>query len=171
MRKLILSMLGVAGIFLATNVYAVGTATVKFDTATITTLTTTTNTTTTDNITNAAITHGTVTGNFNVQGTFRINGSDTTKAASFTDNQGSKMDSGALLIVSGSQTVTTSLTACDRPFFSISASGSPTANIEYIVTTSGAGFTIQGYYGSSTDLNLSTLYVGTASGHWFAIDE
>lgn len=40
MKKLILSILGVVGIFLATNVFAVGTATVKLDTLTVgTTLT------------------------------------------------------------------------------------------------------------------------------------
>lgn len=159
-------MLGVAGIFIATNVFAVGTATVKFDTATITTLTTTTNTTTTDNITSAAITNGTVSGALNVQGTFRINGTDTTKAAAFTDNQGSKLDSGALTITSGSQTVTTSLTSCDRPFISLDVSSTGTVTTTYRVSTSGAGFTIYIY-----DLPTGATSTSNYTGHWFAVDE
>ena len=165
MRKFILGVLGIAGIFLATNVYAAGTATVKFDTATITTLTTTTNTTTTDNITSAAITNGTVSSNFNVQGKFRINGTDTTNAAAFTDNQGSKMDSGALSLTSGSQTVTTSLTAVDRVFYDFDTSGTGSAT-SFRHSISGAGFTVYGY-------NPVTGATSTSShtGNWYAIDE
>ena len=164
MKRFILGIVGMASIFLAANVFAAGTATVKLDTATITTLTTTTNTTTTDNITSAAITNGTVSGQLNVQTTFRINGTDTTKAAAFTDNQGSKMDSGSSNVASGSVTVTTSLTACDRVFVQQVAFGSGSVN--WITTTSGAGFTAQGYYGTD-----SIAYIGTGTIHWLAIDE
>ena len=147
-------MIGVASIFLAANVYAAGTATVKYDTATITNLTST----------SLTQTNGTVSGALNVQGTFRINGTDTTKAAAFTDNQGSKMDSGTSEIVQGSVTVTTSLTACDRVFVQQVAYGSNSVN--WLSTTSGANFTAQGYYGTG-----STVYVGTGTIHWLAIDE
>ena len=158
MRKWIFGMIGVASIFLAANVYAAGTSTAKFDTATITTLTTTTET-----VTNSAITTGTIT-TLNVPTKFSINGSDTTKAAAFMDNQGSKMDSGSSNLVSGSVTVTTSLTACDRAFPIMTAYGSRSVN--FIVTYSGANFTAQGYYGTD-----STAYVGTGTISWFAIDE
>lgn len=39
MKRLILGMLGIVGLFLASEVYAAGTATAKFDTLTVTTLT------------------------------------------------------------------------------------------------------------------------------------
>lgn len=154
MRKFILTMLGIAGIFLASNLYAAGTATVKFDTATITNLTST----------SLTQTNGTVSGALNVQGTFRINGTDTTKAAAFTDNQGSKMDSGTANVSGGSVTVSTSLTACDRVFVQMVAYGS--RSVQWLATTSGANFTAQGYYGTE-----STAYVGTGTIHWLAIDE
>lgn len=158
MRKWIFGMIGVASIFLAANVYAAGTATVKFDTATITTLTSTTET-----VTNLTATTGTIT-TLNVPTTFKINGTDTTKAAAFTDNQGSKMDSGTAEIVDGTVTVTTNLTACDRVFVQQVAYGSNSVN--WLATTSGTGFTAKGYYGTG-----STEYVGTATIHWLAIDE
>lgn len=154
MKRLILGMLGIAGLFLASQAYAAGTATVKYDTATITNLTST----------SLTQTNGTVSGALNVQGTFRINGTDTTKAAAFTDNQGSKMDSGSANIVNGSVTVTTSLTACDRAFIQQTAYGS--RSVKWQATYSGADFTAQGYYGTD-----STAYVGTGTISWLAIDE
>lgn len=146
---------------ITSNVTTTGTIT----TAYITTVTVTTSNTTTDNITNAAITNGTVTGALNVQTTFRINGTDTTKAAAFMDNQGSKMDSGGLSLVSGSQTVTTSLVAVDRVFYSFNLTtvGSATS---FRHSTSGAGFTIYGY-----DPVTGATSTSSYTGDWFAIDE
>ena len=75
------------------------------------------------------------------------------------------MDSGALTITSGSQTVTTSLTACDRVFFSINSSSSGTTTAKFMVSYNGAGFTIYGYdYLGATS---TSSYIGS----WFAIDE
>lgn len=94
-----------------------------------------------------------------------INGSDTTKVAAFTDNERSKMDSGGLSLVSGSQTVTTSLVAVDRVFYTFDTSGSGSAT-SFRHTKSGAGFTVYGY-------NPVTGATSTSSytGDWFAIDE
>src|SRR3990167_4811124 len=138
MRKLLLSLIWVAGIFLATNVFAVGTPTVRFHEIEVGTL----------NL-------GTPTA------------SSIAKLPVMTDNTGSKFDSGALALVSGSQSVTTSLTACDRVLFSITADGTAGNGSEtFRVTTSGAGFTIYGY-------TVATGATSTTSrtGHWMAIDE
>jgi len=135
MRKFIVGILGIAAItFLATNVYAVGTATVKIDTLT-------------------------------VGSTLTLVTANLAKVPVMTDNAGSKLDSGALTITSGSQTVTTSLTACDRPFFSINSSSTGTTTATFRVSTSGAGFTIYAY-----DLSGATS-TSNYTGHWFAVDE
>lgn len=141
------------------------TTTGTITTAHIVTANVTTSNTTTDNITNAAITSGTVTGTLNVQTTFRINGTDTTKAAAFTDNQGSKMDSGALALVSGSQTVTTSLVAVDRVFYTFDTSSSGSAT-SFRHTKSGASFTVYGY-----DPVTGATSTSAYNGDWHAIDE
>jgi len=134
MRKFIVGVLGIAAItFLATNVYAVGTATVKFDTLTV----------------GSTLTLGTA---------------NLAKVPVMTDNAGSKFDSGELALVSGSQTVTTSLTAVDAVFYSfIDPTGSATS---FRHTISGAGFTVYGF-------NPVTGATSTSSytGDWFAVDE
>ena len=121
-------------------------------------------TATTGSTTNHITTTGTVT-TLNVVTTFKINNVDTTKAIAFTDNQGSKMDSGTLTVTTGSQTVTTSLTTCELVFVTISAAGSHSVNYEAL--GSGTTFTLQGWL-SGTE---GTKYVGTASGYWTAIDQ
>lgn len=128
MRRFIAGLIGVAGIFLATQVYADGTATVKFDTVTI--------------------------------------GSQAlAKAPVMTDNAGTKFDSGALTITSGSVTVTTSLTACDRVWTSITTGSSGTTTTTLRNAVSGAGFTVTAYDATG---NVTT---GNYTGHWLAIDE
>jgi hypothetical protein len=87
------------------------------------------------------------------------------KAPVMTDNAGSKMDSGALTLVAGSQTVTTSLTAVDRVFTSLSVTGG-TTTVASRVVISGAGFTIY-IYDPITGGTATTSHAG----HWFAIDE
>lgn len=127
MKRFIAGLIGVAGIFLATQVYADGTATVKFDTVTI--------------------------------------GSQAlAKAPVMTDNAGTKFDSGALSLTAGSQTVTTSLTACDRVLITITDTSTNTTTFRG--TVSGAGFTVQGY-----STLTGAAITGTATGHWLAIDE
>lgn len=134
MRKFILGVLGIAGIFLATNVYAAGTATAKFDTLTVGT-------------------------------TLTLGTANLEKVPVMTDNAGSKFDSGALALVSGSQTVTTSLTAVDRVFveFDTGATGSATS-FRYV--RSGATFTITGY-----DPVTGATKTTSHDGNWLAIDE
>ena len=122
-------------------------------------------TVTTGSTTNHTMVNGTVTGALNVQTTFRINGTDTTKAAAFTDNQGSKMDSGILSLVSGSQTVTTSLVAVDRVFYSINVDGAGSATT-FKSSKSGTGFTVYGY-----DPVTGATSTSSYTGDWFAIDE
>lgn len=94
-----------------------------------------------------------------------VNGSDTTKVAAFTDNERSKMDSGGLSLVSGSQTVTTSLTAVDAVFYSFNLTtvGSATC---FRHSISGAGFTVYGY-----DPVTGATSTSNYTGDWFAIDE
>lgn len=135
MKKFILGIVGIASIFLATNVFAVGTATVKFDTLTVGT-------------------------------TLTLGSANLAKVPVMTDNAGSKFDSGSLTITSGSQTVTTSLTACDRPFISLNVSSTGTVTTTYRVSTSGAGFTIYIY-----DLPTGATSTSNYTGHWLAIDE
>lgn len=128
MRRLIAGLIGIAGIFLATHVYADGTATVKFDTVTI--------------------------------------GSQAlAKAPVMTDSAGTKFDSGALALSSGSQTVTTSLTTCDRVWTSITTGSAGTTTTVFRNAVSGAGFTVTAYDATG---NATT---GTYTGHWLAIDE
>ena len=94
-----------------------------------------------------------------------IAGSDTTKVAAFTDNTRTKLDSGALTITSGSQTVTTSLTACDRVFTTIAVDNAGSATT-FKTSTSGAGFTIYGY-----DPVTGATRTTNFTGYWLAIDE
>lgn len=134
MRKLFIGLLGIVSLFLATSVYATGTATVRFHQIEVGTLNLGTPTATT-----------------------------IAKVPVMTDNVGSKFDSGALTITSGSVTVTTSLTACDRAFVSIAGSnGSET----FRISVSGADFTVTGY-----DTSTGNTSTTNRTGHWFAIDE
>lgn len=99
MRKFIAGFLGVASLFAASTVFAVGTPTVRFHQIEVGTL----------NL-------GTPTA------------STIAKVPVMTDNVGSKMDSGSSNISNGSVTVTTSLTACDRVFLQQVAFGSMSVN-------------------------------------------
>lgn len=125
--------IGIASLFLAANVFAVGTATVKIDTLTVGT-------------------------------TLTLGTANLAKVPVMTDTAGTKFDSGALALVSGSQTVTTSLTACDAPFYSLDTSNSGSAT-SFRYTTSGATFTIYGY-NPVTGATSTGNFVGV----WFAID-
>lgn len=133
MKKLIFSFLGMASLFLATNVFAAGTATAKFDSITV--------------------------------GTLTLSGANLAKVPLMTDNTGSKLDSGGLSLVSGSQTITTSLTAVDAVFYSFNLTtiGSATS---FRHSISGAGFTVYGYDPVSGATSTSSY-----TGDWFAIDE
>lgn len=134
MKKFILGIVGIAIIFLATDVFAVGTATVKIDTLT-------------------------------VGSTLTLGSANLAKVPVMTDNAGSKMDSGGLSLVSGSQTVTTSLTAVDAVFYSfdLTTVGSATS---FRHSISGAGFTIYGY-----DPVTGATSTSNYTGDWLAIDE
>ena len=94
-----------------------------------------------------------------------LNSVDMFKVPAFMDNAGTKIDSGTLTVIAGSQTVTTSLTTCELVFVTISAAGSHSVNYEAL--GSSTTFTLQGWL-SGTE---GTKYVGTASGYWMAIDQ
>lgn len=101
-----------------------------------------------------------------VGSTLTLGSANLAKVPVMTDNAGTKFDSGALALVSGSQTVTTSLTACDRPFYSIDTASAGTTTATFRYTTSGATFTIYAY-----DPTTGATSTSNFSGCWFAVDE
>lgn len=100
-----------------------------------------------------------------VGSTLTLGSANLAKVPVMTDNAGTKFDSGALALVSGSQTVTTSLTACNRVFHSIAVDSAGSATT-FKVSVSGAGFTIYGYDPVSGATSTSDY-----TGHWLAVDE
>lgn len=136
MRKFIAGFLGIASLFVASTVFAVGTSTVRYHQIEVGTLNLGTPT---------AVTIA--------------------KVPVMTDNTGSKLDSGGLSLVSGSQTVTTSLTAVDAVFYSFNLTtvGSVTS---FRHSISGAGFTVYGY-----DPVTGATSTSSYTGDWLAIDE